>query len=193
MKLGRLAEVQMGYPFRSRLVPDLRGDLAVVQMKDIDDAHGLQTGSAIRISLPRLKAHHLLRAGDVLFRSRGRHNGTALVPPGLGRAVLAAPMLLIRPHGVLPDYLCWFINAPTTQAQLARMAEGSAVQMIRAEALKELDVALPLPGIQQQIVQTAALVERERRLMARIAAERHHGATHRLMQHALQARSKAPR
>lgn len=193
MKLGQLAEVQMGYPFRSRLVPDANGDLAVIQMKDIDDAHGLQADSAIRVSLPKLKAHHLLRDGDLLFRSRGRYNGAARVPSGLGPAVLTAPMLLIRPHGVLPDYLCWFINAPATQAQLTRMAEGSAVQMIRTEALKALDVALPPRATQQQIAQTAALVERERRLMARIAAERHQGATHRLMQHALQAHSKAPR
>ena len=31
MNLGRLAEVQMGYPFRSRLEHDPQGDVAVIQ------------------------------------------------------------------------------------------------------------------------------------------------------------------
>ena len=39
MILGDLAEVQMGYPFRSRLEHDPMGEVAVVQMKDIDVAN----------------------------------------------------------------------------------------------------------------------------------------------------------
>lgn len=182
-----MADVQMGYPFRSRLEHDPQGDVAVIQMKDIDDANLLHTEEAIRVALPKGKAHHLLRAGDLLFRSRGRSNGAAQVPDGIGTAVLSAPMLLIRPHGVLPDYLCWFINAPATQAQLAALAEGTSVRMISAEALKALDVPLPSLAAQQRIVVAAALAAREQSLMARIAAQRQRLTTHILMQHAQKA------
>ena len=100
MKLGDLADVKMGYPFRSRLEHDPQGDVAVIQMKDIDDANLLHAEEAIRVTLPKGKTHHLLRAGDLLFRSRGRSNGAAQVLEGIGPAVLSAPMLLIRPHKV---------------------------------------------------------------------------------------------
>jgi Type I restriction modification DNA specificity domain len=178
MNLGELAEIQMGYPFRSRLEHDPQGDVAVIQMKDIDDANLLHTEEAIRVALPKGKTHHLLRAGDLLFRSRGRSNGVAQVMEGLGSAVLSAPMLLIRPHGALPAYLCWYINAPATQAQLAALAEGTSVRMISAEALKALDVPLPSPGTQRRIVQAAALAEQEQSLLARIATLRQRLTTH---------------
>lgn len=188
MILGELAEVQMGYPFRSRLEHDPAGDVAVIQMKDIDDANLLHAEHAIRVSLPgRGKAHHLLRAGDLLFRSRGRSNGAARVRDGLGSAVLAAPMLLVRPHGVSSEYLCWYLNAPATQAHLAAMSEGTSVRMISAEALKALDVPLPAPATQQRISQAAALAEQEQRLLAQISSLRNRLTSHLLMKSAHKA------
>lgn len=184
MILGKLAEVQMGYPFRSRLEHDPEGNVAVIQMKDIDETNLLHAEEAIRVALPKGKTHHLLRAGDLLFRSRGRSNGAAQVPEDIGPAVLSAPMLLIRPHGVLPDYLCWYINAPATQAQLTAMAEGTSVRMISAEALKALEIALPSMAVQQRIVQASALAEQEQSLLARIADLRQRQTTHLLMKSA---------
>ena len=191
MKLGELADVQMGYPFRSRLEHDPQGDVAVIQMKDIDDTNLLHAEQAIRVTLPKVKSHHLLRAGDLLFRSRGRSNGAAQVLEGVEPAVLSAPMLLIRPRNVLPAYLCWYINAPATQVQLAALAEGTSVQMISAEALKALDVPMPAPVTQQHIAQTAALAEQEQSLLARIATLRQRLTNHMLMKLAHPTQNRA--
>lgn len=177
----------MGYPFRARVEHDPHGDVAVIQMKDIDDANRLHTEGAVRVSLPKGKAHHLLRTGDVLFRSRGRSNGAAQVQHDVGAAVLSAPLLLIRPHGVLPAYLCWYINAPTTQAHLGALAAGTSVQMISAVALKGLEVPLPSPTRQQQIAQAAALTEHQQALLARIATLHLRLTTHLLMKFAHEA------
>ncbi|MCU0756984.1 MAG: restriction endonuclease subunit S [Xanthomonadales bacterium] len=193
MQLAELAEVQMGYPFRSRLEHDPQGDVVVVQMKDIDDANLLHADQAIRITLPRGKAHHLLRAGDLLFRSRGRSNGAALVADGIGPAVLSAPMLLIRPRQVLPAYLCWYLNTPATQTALAAMAEGTSVQMISTEALKALEIPLPSQATQQHIVEAAAMADHEQALLSRIAALRQRLSTHHLMTLATTSPERATR
>ncbi|MCB1775619.1 MAG: restriction endonuclease subunit S [Gammaproteobacteria bacterium] len=189
MRLGELADIQMGYPFRSRLEHDPEGDVAVIQMKDIDDANLLSVAEATRVTLPKGKPRHLLRPGDLLFRSRGRNNGAAQVPEGVAAAVLAAPMLLIRPRGVLPAYLVWFLNAPTTQTQLAALAEGTSVRMISAEALKALAVPVPSPVAQRRIAEAAALAEQEQSLLARIARLRQQAAQHLLMKAAHEAQS----
>lgn len=181
MTLSDLAEVQMGYPFRSRLEHDPEGDIAVIQMKDIDDANRLQAAGAIRVKLRRGKTRHLLRAGDLLFRSRGRSNGVVQVLEGIGPAVLTAPMLLIRPHSVLPAFLCWYLNAPATQTRIAALAEGTSVRMISTEALKSLPVPMPSPNAQRRIVEAAALTDHERSLAARIADLRRRLNTHLLM------------
>ena len=187
--LAEIADVRMGYPFRSRVRHDISGDVTVIQMKDIDDANLLHVNGAIKTALPGAKAHHLLRKGDLLFRSRGRSNGAGMVTAGIGPAVLAAPMLLIRPHpdAVLPAYLGWLINAPDTQAQLAAMAEGTSVRMISTLALKNLELPLPDMKRQRQIVEAAILSNREQALMAAIAFQRQRLITNILMQFAHKA------
>lgn len=184
MKLGDIADVRMGYPFRSRLEHDPAGDVAVIQMKDIDDANLLHTEDAIKISLPEGKGHHLIQEGDLVFRSRGRSNSVALVAADIGEAVLAAPMLLIRPRKVLPAYLHWFINLPATQANLAVLAEGTSVRMISKEALLDMDVPVPSMSRQRRIVDVARLAQREQALMAGIAAQRKRLAEGILMRYA---------
>jgi len=172
MILGDLAEVRMGYSFRSRLEHDPNGDLAVVQMKDIDDSNLLNLEQVVRVRLPDVKPSHLLHTGDLLCRSRGRSNGVALVGRDVQAAVLAAPMLLIRPHAVLPDYLHWFINLPVTQAMLAQQAAGTSVQMISKEAIQRLEILVPDLARQRQVVKIADLARQEERLVSAISQRR---------------------
>lgn len=190
-KLVELAQIQMGYPFRSRLERDPAGEVAAIQMKDIDVANLVHVEGAIRVSLPRGTSHHLLRPGDLLFRSRGQSNGVAQVSEGIGTAVVAAPMLRIRPHSVLPEYLCWFLNTPLAQSQLAAVAVGTSVRMISAEALKDLEVPFPPETVQRHVAEAATLIGREQSLMARIATERHRLATHLLTRHSRRTSRKA--
>jgi hypothetical protein len=122
MNLGSLTDVQMGYPFRGpRFEHDPIGGVTVIQMKDIDDTNLLHPETANKVCYPTAKPTTCL---DRATSSSGRGGG-ATAPPwcgdGIGAAVLAAPMLLIRPTAVLPAYLCWFLNAPATQAQLASL------------------------------------------------------------------------
>ena len=172
VKLSQIADVRMGYPFRSRLEHEPAGDVAVIQMKDIDDAELRNVQGAIRVLLPEGKAHHLVHEGDLIFRSRGRSNSVALVTADIGRAVLAAPMLLIRPRGVVPAYLMWFINLPATQAALASLSEGTSVRMISKEAIQDLNVVVPSLARQRQIVEVATLEHQEAALLADLAAQR---------------------
>lgn len=190
MILGSLADIQMGYPFRSRLRDQAPGPVAVVQMKDIDDGNQFRPGPMIRIALPpgTTSRRHLIRAGDLLFRSRGSTFGAAVVTELPQEAILAAPMLLIRPHGVQPDFLCWYINSPAGQAQLAALAAGSSVRMVSAESLKTLDVPVPPVPVQQRVAEVARLAAHEQALTARIAELRQTITNHRLMQITNEAR-----
>ncbi|WP_281916059.1 restriction endonuclease subunit S [Caldimonas thermodepolymerans] len=169
-----IAEVRMGYSFRSRLETDAGGDVAVIQMKDIDDANLLHPEGLARVQMPDLKDRHLVQEGDLLFRSRGVTNSAALVGGGLGRAVLAAPMLLIRPKTevVEPAYLQWFINHPATQAVLAGQAAGTAVKMIGKRVLDDLQVVLPPLEKQRLIVEVARLASREVALLEELRRRR---------------------
>ena len=187
-KLGEVARIRMGYPFRSRLEHDAAGAIAVVQMKDIDDACSLRVEDAARVNLADIKEHHLIRRGDLVFRSRGRTNSVALVLADIGPAVLAAPMLLVRPMAVLPSYLLWYINLPKIQASLAAQAEGTSVRMISKAALEALELPVPSRRKQQLIVDVAALAAAEQGLLEQIAQERKRLADGVLMRYAKTSR-----
>lgn len=182
--LANVASVQMGFPFRSRIEHDVDGRVTVVQMKDIDDANLLHFEDAARVTLVDIKEHHLIRPGDLVFRSRGRTNSVALVSGDVGPAVLAAPMLLIRPVDVLPGYLRWYINLPATQAILAAQAEGTSVRMISKAALEALELPVPTRRKQQLIVEAADLAATEQLLLDRIAKERRRLADGALLRYA---------
>jgi len=187
-KLGQVASIRMGYPFRSRLEHDATGAFAVVQMKDIDDASLLHVENAVRVDLADVKEHHLIRRGDLVFRSRGRTNSVALVSADVGPAVLAAPMLLIRPIEVLPTYLLWYINLPATQATLAAQAEGTSVRMISKAALEALEMPVPSRRKQQLVVEVSELAAVEQGLLEQIAQERKRLADGVLMRYARDTR-----
>lgn len=161
------------------------GAIAVVQMKDIDDASLLHIEDAVRVDLPDFNEHHLIRRGDLVFRSRGRTNSVALISAEVEPMVLAAPMLLIRPIEVLPAYLLWYINLPAVQAALAAQAEGTSVRMISKAALEALEIPVPIRRTQQLIVEVSELAATEQGLLEQIARESKRLADGVLMRYAM--------
>ena len=164
----------MGFPFRTRLEPDPAGEIAVIQMKDINDTNLLHPEDLIRVRMPDYKKSHLIKKGDLLFRSRGLTNTVSLATVDLPHAVLAAPMMLIRvkTNIIMPAYLQWFLNLPATQATLAKQAEGTSVRMISKATLDALEVPVPPLVHQKEIVELANLATLEERLTEELLRQR---------------------
>ncbi|NLB68509.1 MAG: restriction endonuclease subunit S, partial [Lentisphaerae bacterium] len=96
VKIKKLAIVQMGYSFRSRLETTTGGDVAVIQMKDLANDNTVDCNNLAKIELDSLKEHHLTQHNDLIFRSRGHTLTAAILLSDPGRAVVAAPLLRIR-------------------------------------------------------------------------------------------------
>ncbi|MCU0933930.1 MAG: hypothetical protein MUE86_05715, partial [Thiobacillaceae bacterium] len=180
--LEALCQIRLGYTFRERPQASADGDTVVIQMANIEASQRLKRGELLRIHADHLNARHLVREGDLLFRSRSSTNTAVVVPADLGRAVLAAPMIHLRPRraDVLPDYLAWAINHPRTQATLATHARGSRSQMIGIPALRSLTLPLPPAAVQRAIAEMAQLAVRERELLVEVSRLRQHLLHHQL-------------
>jgi restriction endonuclease S subunit len=173
-KLKSIASIQMGYSFRSRLERDPKGNVSVIQMKDLTEDNRLNNQGLVLIEMADLKEHHRVKPHDLVFRSRGQTNTVALVDSDCKAAVIAAPLLRIRADKklVLPAYLCWFINQPTSQALLQSKATGTAMRMIGKPTLEELDILLPSLNIQERIVALEKLSHEEQRLMRELTTKK---------------------
>jgi len=187
MKIKKLATVQMGYSFRSRLEASEGGGVAVIQMKDLLDDNTVGCDGLVRINMEAMKDHHLAQRGDLVFRSRGHVTTAAVLLEDPGKAVVAAPLLRIRvtkPDKVLPEYLNWYISQRDAQIFLTSRAKGTVQKMISKQAIEDLEVALPSLEKQKNIVELATLIAREQTLLHTLADKREQYISTVLMQFA---------
>ncbi|MBD3385576.1 restriction endonuclease subunit S [candidate division KSB1 bacterium] len=184
-KLKSLATVQMGYSFRARLEASEGGDVAVIQMKDLLDDNTVDCGDLVRIDMEPVKEHHLVRKGDLVFRSRGHTSTAAILAQEPGKAIIAAPLLRIRitkPDKILPEYLNWYIGRRDAQFFLNSRARGTTQKMINKQVIEELEVVLPNLKTQKNIVELAALSTREQTLLHALANKRENYLSAKLVQ-----------
>ncbi|MCW2922397.1 MAG: restriction endonuclease subunit [Thermoleophilia bacterium] len=167
--LSEVAEVRVGYSFRSRLRDDADGAVSVVQMKDTDILDGEVDGGNLLRTEASIKPHHFVQQGDLIFRSRGVSTTAVLVGDVPEQTIVAAPLYVIRSTELEPRYLRWVINHPRAQGELARHAEGTSVRMIGKSALEALEVPVPSRAVQDHVAAIADLAASEQKLMSEIA------------------------
>lgn len=165
LNIGSVVDVKPGYPFRGSIEESTEGNTLAVQMKDVDPEHGVNWSGVIRTSLVGRKHPEWLKAGDVLFVSKGaRFYAVCLDEPP--SAAVCSPhffLLQVLPRAeLLPAFLAWQINQPPFQRQLQQAAEGSSQLSIRRPVLEALTLSVPSLADQQRIVALADLARRER-------------------------------
>ncbi len=175
LKLKKLATVQTGYSFRSRLEASRDGEIAVIQMKDLQDDNTVNCSYLTKVDMKAVKNQHLVRKGDLIFRSRGLLNTSSVLIADPGKAVVAAPLLRIRvtkPEIILPEYLNWYISQHDAQVFLNSIAGGTTQKMISKQAIEGLEVLLPSIEKQRAILDLAKLSVREQTLFHTLAEKR---------------------
>lgn len=174
VELKDIASIQMGYSFRARLESMDTGTVAVIQMKDLTDHNRVDSRALALVDMEKPKEHHLVKPGDLIFRSRGLVSTSAILVEYPGIAVVAAPLLRIRvtDHNILPEYLNWFISQTPAQTFFASQAKGTTQRMISKETMEGLEVFIPPLNRQRAIVTMASLAEEEQHIMKKLAEKR---------------------
>lgn len=166
-RLADVADVRTGYPFRGKVMDDPNGEVAVVQMKDVNDGGRLDASGCLRIREEPAHGRHFLKQGDVLLQSRGAKFPAGVVDVEIhGIAALGLHVLRPGPE-LLPAYLAWVMNHPTTRESLRGIARGSYIPFLSKADLANLEIPVPPLRTQQKIVEVATL-ERE---AARLASD----------------------
>lgn len=173
--LGDVVDVKSGHPFRGSVEESVEGNAIAVQMKDVDSGYGVNWNGVIRTSLVGRKQPDWLRAGDVLFTSRGARFHAVCIDEPPSPAVCSPHFfhLQVVPHvPLLPAFLAWQINQPPFQRQLQQAAEGSSQLSIRRPVLESLTLSLPSMADQHRIVALSELALQERRALHQLIHNR---------------------
>ena len=172
--LKKIAQLSMGTNFRPHHEAPGSNGLCVVQMKDLDNT-SVKIDTLEKLALKPPRNVTFLKPGDIIFRSRGRTTTAVIVPRNIGKAVLSAPLFLIRvkdKSSVLPEYLCWYINQTPAQRFLYQRTEGSALKMINLKHLGDLEIPVPAVDVQSQIEKIVAMQTKETVLLEEIKRKR---------------------
>lgn len=175
-QLREIVDVQLGITLRgadaSRHDPD--GTHQLIRIGDLSDEGFLRISEPNLIKLDEATANRSgLRAGQVLLAARGTRMTAAVFDGGFS-AVAGSQFLVLRPHGgvLLPAYLRWFLNLPSTRENLNARARGSYVRALSSGALGEVEIPLPPLPRQRAIAELHELGLREKQLMESLAVQR---------------------
>jgi restriction endonuclease S subunit len=169
-ELKSIAEIQMGYTFRSGLNPEPDGKISVIQMKDLTDDNIVDCSHLLRINFINIDEKHLVKKKDLIFRSRGQVNSPALVKQDLPYTMLAAPLFRIRITigGILPEYLNWYLGIPESGQWFASRREGTYGGMISKKTLEQIEIEIPPLSRQKTILEMVMLTGREEKILSRL-------------------------
>jgi hypothetical protein len=173
--LGAVASVSTAYPFRKKVDSADGGDLAIIQLRDLDRdyAEGTIGTGAIRLRNDGGRYdRYILREGDLLFQSRGSRHPVVVVRAAV-RGIAGSGLHLIRPMSgaVLSEYLAWWLNHPVSQGKLTKdVARGTYIPFVSKRDLEAFPVPMPVAKVQMQIVAVDRLRRRERELRGRLDA-----------------------
>jgi hypothetical protein len=175
VRLADVASIGAGYPFRGSIEDAPEGDVAVVQIRNVNSGMGIDWASVSRTQLTGRRKPDWLGRGDILFSARGNRNVAALVEAVPGQAVCSPHFFLIRVKDVgklLPAFVAWQINQEPIQRYLSASATGSYITSIRRQVLEDLPLVMPPLEKQKTIIAFNDAAVREEQLLLELIENR---------------------
>ena len=159
-KLSTLVNMQTGIYSK----PQPNGQVYYVQARHFDDNKEFISSVKPDLELePKLEKHYL-QLGDVLVAAKGANHFAVAYKAIIKPAVASSMFIVLRIKDInilLPEFLTWFINNPTTQAILAGSEKGTSIPSINKGDIESLEISLPSVQKQQSILKIQALRQKE--------------------------------
>ena len=156
--------IAAGYPLRWSVDALPAGDVAMLQMGNVNPDLVLDWAVIRRVELPSTRPVNFLQPNDVIFSTRGTRNFALALEHVPVRAVCSPHFFVLRVNNaqITPAFLAWQINQLPAQTYFQRSATGSDILNIRRETLENLSIAVPSLADQHAIcaLDRAARVER---------------------------------
>lgn len=168
-KLSNIATIKTGV-FAKTVT---KGEAVYLKSQHFDEYGQLRRKLHADLYINDVIENHLLKPGDVLFAAKGTKNIAALFEAHNPPAVASTSFFVIRlikysGNQVMPEYLVWFLNHPTTQKLLKSQAIGSSTASISKAVLDELEIYIPDIQTQTIILKINQLRKSEKKIRQQI-------------------------
>jgi restriction endonuclease S subunit len=187
-RIGDCAQVLPGYALKARAEHEPAGTHQVIMGKHVGDvlSYAYSPEHELRISPGGPMDRYLVKAGDVLFISRGSRNHAAVVESVPEPTVASATFFILHPcRNVDPAYLAWCLNQPPIQAHIAQVRTGAGTPIVQRKVFSDIAIPIPSPVRQRTLAELGSLMEKELVLRKELVSQTeqlHRAAGKRLLQ-----------
>ena len=174
-KLGKLADIRSGHPFRGKVKQSPNDwDFYVLQLKDVQKDCHIDLAQATQANMKKEMAPRPLQQGDIVLRARGGYYYSGLFNTGQANVIATGQFFILSPdtHIIDPAYLCWYLNQPVAQKYLEKNNSGSNIPMISKQTISNLPVKLPSLNTQHKIAEIHQIWLQEKNLTEQLLNNR---------------------
>lgn len=169
--LKDIADIRPGYGFREALEPSPKGNILVVQAKDIISDNYISTVDDLMcISLDKVNHNSFLAKDDVLLVSRGSGNHRSTVNKNVKNNLIASAsvfIITVTTDKIIPEYLSLYLNSLEGQNKLSQITTGGYIQNIARKNLEEINISIPTLAQQKNLVYLQQNIWEQERLQQR--------------------------
>ena len=171
--LKDIADIRSGYTFRGK-AKELKGSgIRILQIKDVRENLVIDGTSLTEIEWPGKSNIPTIKQGEIAIVARGITNNAALMESNA--TVVPSNQLLvlsIKSDSVVPEYLCWWLNRPSTQTILAGQHVGTSIPSLSKKELSHLSIPVPEIATQRKILNLYRLQAQEKVLYEQLQKNR---------------------
>jgi|TARA_R110002060_G_scaffold22516_2_gene30543 hypothetical protein len=176
-RLGDIADIRSGHPFRGSIEPDINGDVHVVQVRDTNATGEIIMDEVITTTLTSKKQPDWLKSGDILFVAKGAKHYSALVEDLPKQTVCSPHFFLVRikpafKELVTPEFICWQLNQLPAQRYFQTTAEGSLYLSVRRQILEYVPITMLPIEKQRQLTAMHRCAVKERKVLQQLIDNR---------------------
>lgn len=168
--LKNLCSVRSGQTFKQPWNNYNKGDIAVLQPKDLID--GEPGSDILMVSDKEIQylERHLLQKGDIVLVNRGTKFNSWMYNESPQKIVVTTAfyVITINSKAILPEFLDWYLGQPEVKDYFDLNATGTTIRGINKTVLMELSVpSIPLK-LQRHIVEIVEKTQEEQRLLNKL-------------------------
>lgn len=156
--------IASGYSFRGKINSSPKGNLRVIQLKDMENDYTSIGNDCIFIDAAGMKEKYYLEKGDILFISKGGNNYAIVfdlddVLPTVASSVFY--VIKVDASKADPYFVAWYINKTPVQQYFQEHAAGTYSLSIKKEVVENIPLQLPPLAMQKKIAKVAQLAQKE--------------------------------
>jgi len=167
--------IASGYSFRGKINGSPKGNLRVVQLKDMENDYTSIGNDCTLIDADEVKEKYYLEKGDILFISKGANNYAIVFEHDDAMPSVASSVFYVIKVDTLkadPHYIAWYINKTEVQQYFQAHAAGTYSLSINKEVVEDIPIQLPSLEIQKKVANVAKLAQKEQYIYKSIKEKR---------------------